>query len=342
MTVGSSLSSHQLAQPPSAWRDELAGLLGAVEIGCLDGEILSGELISRSLGPVRVSRTGGGPVLIRGTQRTTTREDPSCIHVWQLLHGRAVVYQDGRRADVTAGDLALCDTARPYELAFPGVHRAVLVRVPSESVWLRAGGTVVLTARSISGRHGAGALVAGLLTALAEQLEQLDQPEPSWSVHLSIAITAMLEAVFDEQVGQLRPLAPRSPQAALLVQIQAFVDRRLSDPDLSPEMISNVHNVSARYLQKLFRAHGQTVTGYIRGRRLEACRRDLVDPRLAHRPIGLVASSWGMTSPAYFSRAFKAAYGRSPRDLRADAAAGLCADGQAPGASGQDDRPDVV
>ncbi len=337
MTVVSPLPNHHLAEPPSTWRGGVAELLGPVEIGRLDGEVLSGDLTSRSLGSLGVSRMTGGPAVIRQAPRMSTREHPGCIQVWLLLQGRAALSQDGRQADVMAGDLVVCDAGQPYELAFPGVHRTVLVTMPSESVQVRLGGTAALTARSISGRHGAGALVARLLTGLAEQLDESELP---WGLHLSIAVTAMLEAMFAEQLGQLRP--PPSPRAALLLQVQSFVDRRLGDPDLSPEMIANAHSVSARYLQKLFRAHGQTVTGYMRDRRLGACRRDLLDPRLAHQPIGLVASRWGMTSPAYFSRAFKAAYGRSPRELRADAAARLYADGQTLGASGQDDQPDLL
>jgi AraC-like DNA-binding protein len=58
------------------------------------------------------------------------------------------------------------------------------------------------------------------------------------------------------------------------------------------------------------------VSGYIRSRRLEHCRIDLVDPALASRSIIQVAQSWGFVDPSHFSKLFKSTFGHSPRDYR--------------------------
>lgn len=58
------------------------------------------------------------------------------------------------------------------------------------------------------------------------------------------------------------------------------------------------------------------MAGWIRERRLERCRRDLLDPALAARPVGAVAARWGLVEPASFSRAFRAAYGLPPAAYR--------------------------
>jgi AraC-like DNA-binding protein len=52
-------------------------------------------------------------------------------------------------------------------------------------------------------------------------------------------------------------------------------------------------------------------------RRLERCARDLLDPALAHEPIGEIAARWGITNPAHFSRLFRAQFGLSPSEYRA-------------------------
>ncbi|MGW9499321.1 helix-turn-helix domain-containing protein [Streptomyces prasinus] len=46
------------------------------------------------------------------------------------------------------------------------------------------------------------------------------------------------------------------------------------------------------------------------------CHRDLTDPRLRSRSIRAIATRWGFVDAAHFSRAFRAAYGVSPRDHR--------------------------
>jgi AraC-like DNA-binding protein len=57
---------------------------------------------------------------------------------------------------------------------------------------------------------------------------------------------------------------------------------------------------------------GTTVTDWVRGRRLEHCRNDLVDPRYARTSIGAIAARWGLFDSSYFSRLFKTVYGAAP------------------------------
>ena len=57
------------------------------------------------------------------------------------------------------------------------------------------------------------------------------------------------------------------------------------------------------------------------GLRLQRCRRDLLDPRLADRSVAAIAFGWGFGDLSGFNRAFKAAYGVTPRELRGPASA---------------------
>jgi AraC-like DNA-binding protein len=70
-------------------------------------------------------------------------------------------------------------------------------------------------------------------------------------------------------------------------------------------------------VHRLFELEGVSVSTWIRKRRLEGCRRDLADPALADRTIGEIGRRWGLPDAAHFSRLFRAAYGSSPRELRA-------------------------
>ncbi|MFZ3555394.1 helix-turn-helix domain-containing protein [Streptomyces sp. BH055] len=80
--------------------------------------------------------------------------------------------------------------------------------------------------------------------------------------------------------------------------------------------IRSTHGISRRYLFKLFAAEGLTVAGWIRTRRLERCARDLASSVAAQQPIGMIAARWGLLDGRHFSRVFKTAYGRTPRDFR--------------------------
>jgi AraC-like DNA-binding protein len=106
-----------------------------------------------------------------------------------------------------------------------------------------------------------------------------------------------------------------------MLNIKAYIEANLGNPDLGPEEIARASFISTRYLHKLFESEGTSVCRWIRSARLERCRRDLADPALRGRTILEVASRWGLTGPQHFSRLFRAAYGCSPSDYRRGAGA---------------------
>jgi AraC-like DNA-binding protein len=108
---------------------------------------------------------------------------------------------------------------------------------------------------------------------------------------------------------------------ALRLRIDEYIETNLDDPELDPRTVAAANNVSIRELHRLFEG-GRTVSEVIKARRLERCRRDLLDPTLADVPIYHIARRHGIVHNSYFSRAFKAAYGRTPREVRRAGVAG--------------------
>jgi AraC-like DNA-binding protein len=170
-----------------------------------------------------------------------------------------------------------------------------------------------LTAVRIGGQHGLGALVSSLVVHMHEHL---DDYGPADRMRLSTALADLLTVGLAGRLD-LRALVPRdSHRRVLLLRIRALIDQRLGDPDLTPGLIADAHHISVRYLHKLFETEGTTVAGWIRARRLERCRRDLLDPALQARPVHAIAGCWGLVDAQHFSRAFRAAYGMPPAEYR--------------------------
>jgi transcriptional regulator GlxA family with amidase domain len=109
-----------------------------------------------------------------------------------------------------------------------------------------------------------------------------------------------------------------SRRRALLLRVLAFIDARLGDADLSPTSIAEAHYISVRSLYTLFETQQATPADWIRQRRLERCRRDLLDPAHADTPVSRIAARWGFASPAHFSRTFRDAYGLTPVEYRSN------------------------
>ena len=94
------------------------------------------------------------------------------------------------------------------------------------------------------------------------------------------------------------------------------IDEQLGDPSLSVGSLATELGVSESQLHRLFKTEPVTVSRYIWERRLDACSRDLLEPRLAGQPLAEIAYGRGFNDAAHFSRAFRDRFGCSPREWR--------------------------
>ncbi|MEO3752069.1 AraC family transcriptional regulator [Streptomyces sp. B6B3] len=213
------------------------------------------------------------------------------------------------------------DTSPPWDRV-PWRLRGIGLEVPAKLLPRFAEGTGAPAAggaadrplaRVLPGREGIGAVLSQFLTSLIRQADCLRSRDV---VHLEAVLTELLAATLAHsvEVGERPPVEHRS--RVLTRRVRAHIEEHLGDPELSPRTVAAAHHISVSYLHRLFRADGTTVAAWIRERRLEAARRDLADPAQWAVPVHGIAARWGFTHHASFTRAFHAAYGRSPREYR--------------------------
>jgi AraC-like DNA-binding protein len=137
------------------------------------------------------------------------------------------------------------------------------------------------------------------------------------------ASDAATRAAAELLAAALRPAHPESAPSHDMVQVaqlRHYIDQSLSAPDLSIAHVAAANYVSPRTVQRLFRATGDTASAYIRRRRLEMCRSDiLAHPEL---PIAEICQRWGLPDTSHLARQFRAQFGATPRQLRAEATCG--------------------
>ncbi|MGI5204744.1 helix-turn-helix domain-containing protein [Spirillospora sp. CA-108201] len=301
------------------WREMSSKMWMPLDVRCEPHaeSAFEAQVALSGLGLVQASLLTAPSLTIRRTPRLIRRSDPETLFVTCTVRGHAIGEQAGRQADLGVGDLMLRDSSRPYLTRFgssdPAGGQLLSLQFPRSMLPLPERGVRGLSAVRIRGDRGIGALASQFLLQLTRRLEEFSPTEAARVSTLTLdVLTAALAGALDAHEA----VPAHTRRRALMAQIHAFIQANLGDAHLTPGVIAAAHHISLRYLHQLFHEEGHTVAGWIRGRRLERCRRDLADPRLADRPIKAIAARWGFTSPAHFSQAFCSAYGLSPRQFR--------------------------
>lgn len=154
------------------------------------------------------------------------------------------------------------------------------------------------------------AVLASYLVAFAARLPALPLREANVAASATAALTT---SVLSHCLRPTRPAAEAvlSPFRAAAVR----VDARLRDPTLDAAAIASDLGMSRATLYRVFKPVGG-VAEYIRRRRLIAAAVDLSAAENRRRTIGEIGFRWGFGSEATFNRAFKAAFGITPRAAR--------------------------
>ncbi|UEA60748.1 helix-turn-helix domain-containing protein [Gordonia otitidis] len=294
------------------WREAVSSAFVPLDAIPLQGhgEPFRGALSSADLGELQMSGVIGSRARIRRSPITIRRSDPGVIKVALQVRGHSTVTQHGRVAALGPGDIAVYDTSHCYELSLNDSFEMLVAVVGRAAIRIGENELRDATARTIASSTGIGALLRPVLTSLDEQVRQ-----PHSDATDNPLVT---EAVADLVSAALRAATPNhlGSGETVLMSARSYIESTLGDITLSPAAVAAKHHISVRQLQKLFAHDGQTVSGFIRQRRLARSRRDLADPRQAHRSIGDIAASNGLVDAAHFSKLFKSTYGMSPREYR--------------------------
>lgn len=307
LTRPTTMTSHGLAEFRAAASDSFVPL----RVTCDDPESFRGVIRSAATDELQVCDVGATPHVVERTPELIHRDSRPALKVSVMLAGTGLLVQDGRKAVLGRGDIALYDTSRPYTLVFDENFRTLVFMFAPDSINLPATSLAQLTGVRVRGDSGLGVLASPFLTQLGTHLE-----EYSGLSGRRLAYTALdlLTTVFAGELGLETPAA--DPHLALRQQVYEHIDRHLATP-LTPSSIAAAHYISTRHLHSLFHEEGTTVSTVIRTRRLERCRRDLGDPLLADQSVATIGQRWGFSDAAHFSRSFKAAYAVSPSEYRA-------------------------
>ncbi|MEV7773642.1 helix-turn-helix domain-containing protein [Kitasatospora sp. NPDC086791] len=303
------------ADKTAYWRGAVSRAMVPVEVHPRAERPFDGLLVSHRLGYLRISTLEADAARLSRTaaliERAPSGEPQVAVGVQEA--GRAVLEQDGRRAEVPPGGLVVYDTARPYALDYPERFRTHLFHLPRRLLGVPERDLRQAAATAVGPTEGCGPVLLPFLGVLAASAHSYPAPVGD---RLAGSVADLLSALVTELAGARPTARADAPHTHLVRRVREYVDHHLADPELAPERIAHAHHISVRYLHRIFEGEGVTVSRLIQRRRLEACARELARRGRTAPTVSAVAQRWGFVNPAHFSRTFRAAYGVSPREWR--------------------------
>lgn len=229
-----------------------------------------------------------------------------------LLSGVYLLEQNGREVFLQPGDISLYDATRPHRVHCSGEPTKVIyLSIPRSVFRDRIADIDRCTALRIPGTQGIGYVAANFLRSSATHADQLLAHEfSSLAEHALDLLTLAVTTVRPVDINLSRS------RSVSLNGIKTFIEQNLRDVDLDTGVITRYAGLSARYINGLFADEGTSLMRYVWKRRLENCRKDILNPVYAGHRLSGIAFRWGFNDSAHFSRAFKQHFGCSPREFR--------------------------
>lgn len=216
---------------------------------------------------------------------------------------------DGRPVTVRPGDVIVFDLTRTISTrASDFTNISLLIPRPvfeaSHDDVSALHGVVLPADRPMTG------VLASYVTAFTERLPALSPAEAGTAARATAGLASTILSTSAIPEARTRIPIP-SPFRAITLEIEA----RLHDPTLDADTLAATLNMSRATLYRAFEPIGG-IADYVRRRRLTAAAMQLADPAQRRRKISEIAFGLGFASESTFNRAFRIAFGVSPREAR--------------------------
>lgn len=267
------------------------------------------SLRGSDFGPVRLCQASLGRHRIAQSPRLDCETEEAALKFFFQEEGITRLRQHGREIEIRPGQWCALRKDIAYEFDAPGHSRQLTITLPCRLLPAPRPG-FNWWGRPRSYLSGAVQVLHAGASAAVMTGATLSPPERELIGGHMIQLLELALRAGDS--GSLPDMRERRRAAVL-----EFIERNLADPALGVTMIAQALGCSSRTLHKLFEGEANTLARIIWNRRLDRCRSELTDPAFAARSITDIAHFWGFSDSQHFSRAFKARFGRTPRECRA-------------------------
>jgi AraC-like DNA-binding protein len=270
-------------------------------------DVFDATLIGQTIGPLTVaSFIGPEHTWVRDSNHIRNGPEES-LWLSYMEQGTGYLEQCGKMVSQKSGDIMLYDAAQPFTYSVTPESFYIL-RIPRELLRHRIAAVERLVATSLGAQTGFRSVLGSLIkeASSSSMLTSLPGVEPK----VASSILDLLACVIDLHEGRGES---RTVTEALYRRACVYIEKNLTNPDLSLESLAQAEKVSSRTVARVFAANGTTPMKYIWQKRLEASYCALAQGTV--RKVSEVAIDYGFCDLSHFSRMFKKSFGVNPQNV---------------------------
>jgi len=238
--------------------------------------------------------------------------DKDCFYIMFPSKGALLVEQAGKQQVSTPGTAVLFDAAMPYHLQCRNYCQSMYVEMPRSFLVDRCPIDKLESVPALSFADGLGWAVAEFCKLLGFEADSIgNDVAPKVVMEVADLLALCINAEPNHKLTS-ENLASK----IRLHSLKSYIESRLDDPDLSPEIIAKDNGISVRYLHYLFKGIGISVSEWIREQRLKRSHQKLTNAKFEGESITDIAFSLGFNSSSHFTHLFKQKFGMPPRNAR--------------------------
>lgn len=295
------------------WRAAVASLFEATPAsGDLDH--FSADLASYNLGHFLIGASSATAQHFHRSNELVAATGVDHLLIQLYVKGECAYDADGGIGRGVTGDIICFDLSRPMRSQTTDMDIISLI-LPRSMIRLMPRTIDQLHGARLDGSTPLGILLAEHMRSMAKIAPRLDGADGSLAAEIaSVLVSSALSAASAAESGTLMDNDLRA--------IQVFIERNLTNPALSTEMILRQFAMSRSVLYRLFEPIGG-IADYIRQRRLLLAKLKLTSVSAGRGSVARLAFSAGFSSEDAFSRAFQQYFGIRPSEAIRNAEAGI-------------------
>lgn len=304
-------SRFKLSERYDAWSDILNGTYGSWSVTPSRANEFAAKVRSNRFGQIQLVECICDPCAADRTQSDIVKDEAEFLAIQLVLDGVEHIRLGDQDFVLRAGDIIAWDSTQRMTFDVRERLHKISALLPLKRLreWLPT--TWRSMPRRFLSSQPNGFMLSSYLRSLAsEQVTGIEMNADA----LTEAAVAMLVSPVTAASTSAHESSVRGNQ---LTHVKSYIDRNLSNADLTLALVAQANGISLRYLHWLFNGSGASATQYIVSRRLDRCRRDLANPAMANRTVTEIAFAWGFADAAHFSKRFRQAYSMSPSEHRA-------------------------